>query len=204
VLRTFQGWTALTGTAPSEGSIKLYPNVSAVIAYILLRPFFRQPTDSEDIMDGSKWTFDADSAWFPGTFKPQSQYLSPTSHPHLRFKDCLVDLPPIKPGDTVWWHADVSLKHASSSTSFANIEQMCHAVDPDHFGPENASVVYIPACPSTPVNRAYVKKQLDAALNGQPPPDQQGSSSVTETTFNGYLGYSGLSNEARLAVGFGL
>lgn len=107
VLRTFQGWTALTETAGGEGSIKLYPNVRLVISYVLLRPFFKPPPNTEDIMDAGKWAFDRESSWFPGTFKPQSQYLSPTSHPHLRLKECLIDIPRVKPGDTVWWHADV-------------------------------------------------------------------------------------------------
>lgn len=108
VFRSFQGWTALTRAAPEEGTILLYPNVSTVIAYILLRPFFSPPAAEEDLLDATKWAFDADGAWFPGTFKPQSQYLSRASHPHLRLEDCLVHVPPMKPGDTVWWHADVS------------------------------------------------------------------------------------------------
>ena len=108
VFRSFQGWTALTKAAAEEGTILLYPNISTVIAYILLRPFFRPPSNEADILDASKWTFDEEGAWFPGTFKEQSQYLSRCSHPHLRLEDCLVHVPPIKPGDTVWWHTDVS------------------------------------------------------------------------------------------------
>lgn len=108
VFRSFQGWTALTKAAAGEGTIMLYPNISAAIAYILLRPFFRPPPDNRDVMDASKWTFDATDAWFPGTFKEDSQYLSRLSHPHLRLEDCLVHAPPIQPGDSVWWHTDVS------------------------------------------------------------------------------------------------
>lgn len=108
VFRSFQGWTALTGTRPHEGSLMLYPNVATVIAYVLLRPFFRPPADRSDIMDANKWMFDSESDWFPGTFKEQSQLLSPSSHPHLRLPECLVSIPEMRPGDTVWWHTDVS------------------------------------------------------------------------------------------------
>lgn len=108
VLRSFQGWTALSRNAPWEGGLLLYPNVEVVLAYLLLRPFFTPPADETKIMEASEWAFDCDNAWFPGTFKEQSQFLSPSSHPHLRLKECLINLPPMKAGDTVWWHTDVS------------------------------------------------------------------------------------------------
>jgi hypothetical protein len=107
VLRAFQGWTALTRTAPREGTILLYPNLKTAIAYVLLRPFFCPPEDKNKIMDARQWSFDAQSSWFPGTFKESSQLLSDTSHPHLRLKECLIHVPELQPGDTVWWHTDV-------------------------------------------------------------------------------------------------
>lgn len=109
VFRSFQGWTALTPASPSAGTLMLYPNISSVIAYVLLRPFFSPPVNKEDLMDASKWTFDPESSWFPGTMKDQSQRLSPTSHPHLRLEKCVTYIPKMNPGDTVWWHTDVSL-----------------------------------------------------------------------------------------------
>lgn len=109
VFRSFQGWTALTPAAPAAGTLMLYPNISSVIAYVVLRPFFSPPADGEDVMDASKWTFDPESSWFPGTMKDQSQRLSPSSHPHLRLQECLTYIPRMNPGDTVWWHTDVSL-----------------------------------------------------------------------------------------------
>jgi hypothetical protein len=105
VFRSFQGWTALSRAAPREGSLLLYPNVQVVIAYLLLRPFFDPP--ATDVMDATKWSFNPDGAWFPGTFKEHSQYLSRSSHPHLRLEDCMIRIPVMKAGDTVWWHADV-------------------------------------------------------------------------------------------------
>jgi hypothetical protein len=109
VLRTFQGWTALTPTAPREGTIMIYPNLKYVIAYMLLRPLFQPPKDKNaDVMDPDNWTLDEETGWFPGTFKTQSQRLSRASHPHLRLEECLVHMPRVNAGDTVWWHCDVS------------------------------------------------------------------------------------------------
>ncbi|PVH77665.1 DUF1479-domain-containing protein [Cadophora sp. DSE1049] len=187
VFRSFQGWTALTRAAAGEGAIMLYPNVSTAIAYVLLRPFFTPPSEEDHIMDATKWILDADSSFFPGTFKPQSQLLSRTSHPHLRLESCLVHIPTLKPGDTVWWHADT-----------------CHAVDAEHNGAENASVVYIAACPTTNANKAYVKRQLEEFLAGRPPPDYASDTKLDESTLDGYMGHQSLSEEAKSAFGYSL
>jgi hypothetical protein len=112
VLRTFQGWTALTRAAPNEGTLLVMPNLNTTLAYMLLRPFFKPPTDVADIMDASKWSLD-DTASFPGTMKPQSQRLSRSSHPHLRLEECLVHVPTMEAGDTIWWHTDVRLHNLS-------------------------------------------------------------------------------------------
>lgn len=185
VFRSFQGWTALTRAAPGEGSLRLYPNVKTAIAYMLLRPFFNPPADESLVMNASQWTFsDSETAHFPGTFKPQSQFLSPSSHPHLRIKDCLVHIPTMEPGDTVWWHAD-----------------MCHAVDAEHNGNENACVAYIAACPSTQANIEYIKGQYEDTVAGRPPKDFA-SSELDERTLKGYTGYENLGEEAKEALGF--
>ncbi|KAJ5359444.1 uncharacterized protein N7496_011857 [Penicillium cataractarum] len=188
VLRTFQGWTALTPTAPREGSIMFYPNVKTVIAYMLLRPFFQPPADpGVDIMDGENWTIDGSTGWFPGTFKAESQRLSRSSHPHLRLEECLVYAPPVKAGDTVWWHCD-----------------LCHAVDTEQLGTSHASVAFIASCPTTPVNQEYVKMQLACTLEGRVAPDYLEGNDLDETKLKGYVGLDGLGTEARRAFGFHL
>ncbi|KAI0151809.1 hypothetical protein GGR57DRAFT_503737 [Xylariaceae sp. FL1272] len=186
VFRAFQGWTALTPASPSCGTLMLYANVRDVISYMLLRPFFSPPANEEDVMDAHKWTFDATSDHFPGTMTDQSQRLSVSSHPHLLLPDCMTYIPAIRPGDTVWWHTD-----------------MCHAVDPVHNGDEDASVVYVPACPTTNMNKDYVKRQLQNALSGLPPPDRTGVE-LDERTLKGYMGFDGVSDEGKAALGFGL
>jgi hypothetical protein len=108
VMRTFQGWTALTQAGAGEGSLLLYPDIRYSIAYVLLRPFFQPPAQDKDILDPDKWTFNAEDPWFPGVWRETPQELSPGPFPHLRLKDCLVNIPTMYPGDTIWWHTDVS------------------------------------------------------------------------------------------------
>ena len=187
IFRSFQGWTALTSAGPGEGSLMLYPNVKWTVAYMLLRPFFRSPASDEDIMDASKWTFDCDSSWFPGTFRDDSQLFSPSSHPHLRLRECMVGIPKMDPGDTVWWHAD-----------------MCHAVEVDHTGDHEASVAYIAATPRTEENKSYIKRQLEDFLKGIPPEDFRGGAcEIDFKFFNGEKGILG-GEAGRRAMGFDL
>ncbi|OKL62045.1 hypothetical protein UA08_02405 [Talaromyces atroroseus] len=186
VFRAFQGWTSLTTTGPGEGSLLLYPHVKWVMAYVLLRPFFKAPNTEEDVLDASKWTFDPDTPWFPGTFRPESQRLSISSHPHLHLRDCLVHIPPMEPGDTVWWHAD-----------------MCHAVDTEHKGTGDSAVLYIAATPSTEDNIRYIDSQLEAFRDGYFPPDFRADGRVhsLEQKYKGWLGEAGIiSPEGRSAM----
>lgn len=80
---------------------------------------------------------------------------------------------------------------------------MCHAVDPVHEGEGDASVVYVAACPTTPINKAYVKEQLQAALEGRAPPDST-AVKCNETKLKGYKGYDGVSEEGKAVLGFNL
>lgn len=124
VVRTFQGWTALSPAAPQKGSLQLFPNLRYGIAYVMLRPFFKPPQDPADILDAEKWTFDVDDAWFPGVWRNTSQVLSPAAFPHLRLKETLTYIPEMQPGDTVWWHMDVSILDTIQS-SMLTIRHRC-------------------------------------------------------------------------------
>jgi hypothetical protein len=83
-----------------------------------------------------------------------------------------------------------------------NSLQVCHAVDPGHDGKENAAVVYVPACPTTSINKRYVKKQLERTLAGQAPPDFGDGSGTDESKYKGYKGHEGISEDARRAFGY--
>ncbi|KAF3396401.1 putative protein YbiU [Penicillium rolfsii] len=183
VLRSFQGWTALTKTAPREGTILLYPDVHLAIAYVLLRPFFNPPADETKIMDPHEWTFDMSGSWFPGASKNGGQSLSPSSHPHLRLKECLLRVPAVDAGDTVWWHSDV-----------------CHAVDPEHVGNVEASVAYIAATPTTRTNKEHMRAQYDRMVVGLSPPDY--SDGVDESKFKGFQGFEGKETLFKSLMGY--
>lgn len=107
VLRTFQGWTALSPSGGSFGqsALAVFPNVALGVAYVLLRSFFKPPASGST--DPNLWEIDVSNS-FPGAAKGLSQRISPSTHPHLRLDDTLSLTPQINPGDLVFWHPDVS------------------------------------------------------------------------------------------------
>ncbi len=114
VLRTFQGWTALTPGRPGGGGLMLVPDIKTVTAYVILRPFFTAPVVGWQSPEN--WDLDEESGWFPGTYRWDSQLLSPASHPHLYLENTLMSIPAMEPGDTVWWHADVGFSRHLART----------------------------------------------------------------------------------------
>ncbi|KAJ6468308.1 hypothetical protein C8R45DRAFT_1018246 [Mycena sanguinolenta] len=160
VFRTFQGWLALSKTAPGHGTLKVFPDVLLSNAYIILRPFFRPlvSLDSKEILDASNWAFDISTPDFPGIVPRDGSFGSPKPttelHPHLLLDATMTSVPAVNPGDTVFWHCDV-----------------VHSVEEDHTGSEDSAVMYIPAVPLTPANARYVERQKDDFFKGVPPPD---------------------------------
>ncbi|EXJ83764.1 hypothetical protein A1O1_07391 [Capronia coronata CBS 617.96] len=185
VVRAFQGWTALSPTAPHEGSLQLFPDLKAGIAYVMLRPFFRPPGNLGDVLDAEKWSLDLDDPWFPGVWRHTPQVLSPEPFPHLRLKETMTYIPEMKPGDSVWWHMD-----------------MCHAVDVEHKGKDYAAVVYGAATPTTEMNARYMKGQLKDFLAGVSPEDFRGG--CFEGGLKGFPGESAILNgeEGKRAFGY--
>ncbi|KAF8823802.1 hypothetical protein HHX47_DHR9000110 [Lentinula edodes] len=160
VFRTFQGWLAMSETAPTEGTLKVFPDVLLSNAYIILRPFFRPlvSVDSAEILDPNNWSYDISYADFPGIYPKDGGFAGPwptsESHPHLMLDKTMISVPKVMPGDTVFWHCDV-----------------VHSVEVDHTGQEDSAVMYIPAVPTTPMNKAYVEKQKECFLKSINPPD---------------------------------
>ena len=92
---------------------------------------------------------------------------------------------------------------ASDIEDLANDVQVCHAVDTRHIGTQNAAVAYIAACPTTPINKAYVQKQLTAILQGRRAPDyEEEGETLDERSLAGYCGLQGIGAEGRKAFGF--
>ncbi|KAJ3827220.1 hypothetical protein EV361DRAFT_167826 [Lentinula raphanica] len=160
VFRTFQGWLAMSETEPHQGTLKVFPNVVLSNAYIILRPFFRPlvPIDSKDILDVKNWAYDISYADFPGILPRDGGFTgprpTPETHPHLMLEKTMTSVPKVMPGDAVFWHCDV-----------------VHSVELEHTGKEDSAVMYIPAMPTTPMNKAYVEKQKESFLQGVSPPD---------------------------------
>jgi Protein of unknown function (DUF1479) len=88
MFRTYQGWTALTGQGPGDGTLQLVPMTQAM-SYMLLRAI------QDDVPEGELCGATAGRA-----LRMNEQYHAPL----LR---ALVPVPKVQPGDTVWWHPDV-------------------------------------------------------------------------------------------------
>ncbi|EPQ53979.1 DUF1479-domain-containing protein [Gloeophyllum trabeum ATCC 11539] len=160
IFRTFQGWLALSETAPTEGTLKVFPDVLLSNAYTILRPFFRPKAGavSGNPLDAENWEYDISSPEFPGIYPIDGGFTgprpNPVLHPHLRLDETMVSVPKVYPGDMVFWHCD-----------------LIHSVEQEHTGNQDSAVMYIPAVPCTPQNSAYVERQKESFLQGIPPPD---------------------------------
>jgi uncharacterized protein DUF1479 len=86
--RTFQGWTALSDMAPTEGVLHVVPIPSAM-AYLLLRAL-QDDVAADDLC---------------GAINGQALPISERWHPVLM--PALTPIPAVEPGDTVWWHGDM-------------------------------------------------------------------------------------------------
>lgn len=155
----------------------MLPNMKAAIAYMMLRPFF---------INGA---FDDVTPTFPGASPGHLQFL-PTEafHPNLELKRSVVGIPPVKPGDYVFWHADV-----------------VHEVDKFHPGTTDSSVAYNPCTPLIPYNLESLVGTKKAFLAADTPSDFYGLDK-TETEKDhedhGARVENILSHEGRRAMGF--
>ncbi len=89
MFRTYQGWTALTGQGPGDGTLQLLP-ISRAMSWMLLRAL--QPDTQEDDLCGAQ----------PGRALPLSEEF------HAKLLEALAPIPKVRAGDTVWWHPDVA------------------------------------------------------------------------------------------------
>jgi hypothetical protein len=187
VFRTFQGWISMSETAPTQGTLRVFPDVKLSNAYIMLRPFFRPtvPEDSADILDPKNWKFDISTADFPGISHASwgTGYIGPSPtpqlHPHLKLEETMTSVPKVFPGDMVFWHCDA-----------------VHSVETEHTGTTDSAVMYIPAVPKTPHNLAYIAKQAETFIAGQNPPDNN-------IEWNAEVPFVGLGTEADVKESIG-
>lgn len=137
------GYLSLSHTNTGEGTLRLLPHLKASVAYIMLRPFFHTGE------------FDDSLPTFPGA-TPGNTQLFPTTehHPHLDLERAVVGIPPVRPGDYVFWHCD-----------------LVHGVDQMNQGKNDSSVFYNASNPLTPANVDSLLATRDAFLEGDVPVD---------------------------------
>jgi hypothetical protein len=134
VFRTFQGWTALSEMQPTDGVLHLIP-ISNAIVYLLLRPLLDDVAD-DDLLAA------------------RGRALSITDEMYPALTPALTPIPPMEPGDTVWWHTDV-----------------IHAVGDVNEGERWGNVMYVAAVPYCDKNAAYLEREKETFLRGESPPD---------------------------------
>ncbi|ORY46228.1 hypothetical protein BCR35DRAFT_297286 [Leucosporidium creatinivorum] len=192
VFRPFQGWLSMSETGPNEGTLRVFPLLKEATAYIVLRPFFRPLIAATQLPDGTyppeflhsdNWVLDTDTSAFPGCSLGHSLELSPQTHPHLSLPTAMTSVPQVSPGDMVLWH-----------------DSIVHAVEAQHQGTGDSSVMYIPAIPLSQNNFSYVLQQRKAFLSGRVPFDFPGGEG--EARFKGRATEKGIKSvEARQAMG---
>lgn len=143
--RSMQGWLSLSHTGTGEGTLRILPTLKASTAYMMLQPFFVEGPDS----------FDDITPTFPGATPGKTQFYPTTKHhPHLALDKAMVGIPPVKPGDYVFWHADLA-----------------HEVDKFHPGTCDSSVAYVACTPLTPYNISSLISTRQSFNQATPPVD---------------------------------
>ncbi|ESZ98223.1 hypothetical protein SBOR_1399 [Sclerotinia borealis F-4128] len=175
MFRMFQAWLSMSHTAPGEGTLMVNPLIQLTTAYFLLRPFFepikklpegKETEYTEEFLSPENWKLipaDRMTSALHGATPSRGQEMTEKLHPHLDLKNTMVHVPKISPGDYVAWHCDT-----------------IHAVDKTHAGKSDSSVLYIPACPLTPINAEALACQRDTFLAGLPGPDFPGGKGESE------------------------
>jgi hypothetical protein len=178
MFRLFQGWLSLSSTGPGEGTLKVCPLLRHATAYLLLRPFFDLATNELRL----------GSSEFPNSVMGACQEYDAVSHPHLELDSTMVSVPRVEPGDYVAWHCDT-----------------IHAVDKEHRGKGDSSVLYIPCAAMTPGNLEFLGRQREAARRGSPGPDFPGAGGEGEGTFKGQVDWEAqeVGEDGRRAMGMG-
>ncbi|GAA5864123.1 hypothetical protein JCM8547_005143 [Rhodosporidiobolus lusitaniae] len=197
VLRMFQGWTALSNTAPGEGTLQVFPDLDLATAYVILRPFFRERRGREGKLGFDDWEPAVDDTAFPGSVKGKGQEMNAQTHPHLRLNDTMVSVPRVFPGSQV--HVVLS-SYPFLSLAYWHCDGI-HAVESQHHGSGDSSVLYIPAVPLTEANARYLRTQRDRFEASRPAPDFPGGPG--ESLFKGVGEEKDiLTEEGRVALGY--
>lgn len=195
--RMFQGWLSMSTAGPREGTLLVNPLLKLATAYSLLRPFFRprrallkleQPQGEEraEFLDSKNWEFtggDNMTSEIPGATPGYGMEFPRWAwHPHLELDQTMVHVPTVRPGDYVAWHCDSKSSSVRAFTHQLRLQYVLaiHAVDSEHRGQSDSSVLYIPVCPTTEHNAKFVVRLREAWQKGTPGPDFPGGKGESE------------------------
>ncbi|KAH7156627.1 hypothetical protein EDB81DRAFT_840696 [Dactylonectria macrodidyma] len=143
VWRSLQGWLSLSHTNTGEGTLRVLPSLKLSVAYIMLRPLFHTGQFCDSL------------ATFPGSTPGKTQFFPTVEHhPDLDINRAIVGIPPVRPGDYVFWHCD-----------------LVHGVDPTNPGQADSSVSYNACNPLTPYNIGSLIATREAFEKGDVPAD---------------------------------
>jgi len=112
--RAMQGWTSLSNTGPTEGTLRVYPFLKEMSAYVMLRPLFapkvpkEETRSKEEYLSANNWELDVETSRFPGAPRAKGQELNDITHPHLDLNRTMISVPRVQPGDQVFWHCGKS------------------------------------------------------------------------------------------------
>jgi Protein of unknown function (DUF1479) len=162
--RSFQGWTALSDMQPTEGVLTVAP-IPTAMGYLLLRAL--QDDVAADDLCGAI----------------NGQALPITERWHSVLFPAFSRIPPVEPGDTVWWHGD-----------------LIHAVEPVANQKGWGNVMYIPATPYCDKNADYAKACGQAFRQGNSPGDF--ASEDYEVNWSGRGQSDDLNHTGRRQLGF--
>ncbi|KAK7036527.1 hypothetical protein VNI00_011724 [Paramarasmius palmivorus] len=168
IFRPWQGWLSISSTGPGEGTLRVFPALKLSTAYTILRPFFRPKDSSSSSLRVEDWELDLDGSSFPGSGLGKGQEFTEKTHPHLQLGRAMTSVPKVEPGDQVFWHCD-----------------LIHAVENEHKGKGDSSVMYIPAVPLTEYNAHYLRHQRENFVAGKPAPDFPGGEGESKFTGRG-------------------
>lgn len=115
----------------------------------MLRPFFKAKPGLEASLEADDWEPDLEYGKFPGTSPGRAQTLSTTTHPHLRLDKTVVSVDLVEPGDQVYCESDHHAGCQQLTWTTPGHCDLIHAVEPEHTGAGDSSVLYIPAAPLT-------------------------------------------------------
>ncbi|KAH8812910.1 hypothetical protein F5884DRAFT_786653 [Xylogone sp. PMI_703] len=175
IFRSYQGWLSLSDCAPGSGTLRVFPNLLASTAYLIMRPFVK--------LENGVWKSDNETSKFHGAAMGAGQELSAEEYPHL-LAPSFVCIPAVEPGDAVFWHCDVA-----------------HMVEPEHGGTEDGSIFYLPILPLCDINVEYLRDQKASFEQGTSPPDFPGG--VGESKHAGRAELDSINPAGRHAMAYG-